>query len=73
MGRNDMLDMNPITKVRKHLMLSKVEFAEILGVLRVSLQRWELGQTKPRMKIVRKIKEIANSNNIEVDLSDIIQ
>lgn len=73
MGRNDMLEMNPITKVRKHLMLSKVEFAEILGVLRVSLQRWELGQTKPRMKIVRKIKEIANSNNIEVDLSDIIQ
>lgn len=56
-----------IKKLRKKMLLTQTEFAELLGVSLASVARWELGENEPTMKVKRKLKEIFETNGIMED------
>ena len=57
-----------IKKLRKKLILTQTEFAELLGVSFQSINRWETGKHEPTIKVKRKIVELCKNNNIPLDL-----
>ena len=44
-----------IKQLREYLCLSQTEFAQLLGVSFVSVNRWENGHFEPTIKMKRKI------------------
>lgn len=56
-----------IKVLRKKLILSQEEFAKLLGVSFVSVNRWENGHHEPTIKVKRKIVQLLKDNNIEVN------
>jgi len=58
---------NLIKKLRKELILSQTELAEILEVSFSSVNRWENGKHEPTIKVKRKIAELCKQNNINVE------
>lgn len=55
-----------VIELRKKLILSQQELADLLGVSFSSVNRWEKGHHEPTIKIKRKIIELCKQNNIEV-------
>lgn len=56
-----------IKVLRERLILSQGEFAKLLGVSFVSVNRWENGHHEPTIKVKRKIVQMLKENNIEVN------
>lgn len=56
-----------IKLLRKKLILSQVEFAELLGVSYMSVNRWETGKCEPTIKAKRKLAPLFKENGIEVE------
>ena len=56
-----------IKELRKKLLSTQTEFADLLGVSLASVARWELGENEPTMKIKRKLKELFMQNGIVED------
>lgn len=56
-----------VKELREKLMLSQHEFAELLSVAFVSVNRWENGRTKPVYVVRRKIAELCKENKIKMD------
>lgn len=56
-----------IKELRKKLLLTQTEFADLLDVSLASVARWELGENEPTMKIKRKLKELFMQNGIVED------
>ena len=44
-----------IKELRKKLILTQTEFAELLGVSFQSINRWEKGKHEPTIKVKRKL------------------
>lgn len=59
-----------IKKLRKKLLLTQSEFAELLGVKLVTVSRWELGKFEPTMRVKRKLRELFEKNNIEIEVEE---
>lgn len=57
-----------IKKLRKKLLLTQNEFAELLGVKLVTVSRWESGKFEPTMRVKRKLRELFEKNNIETEV-----
>ena len=57
-----------IKKLRKKLLLTQSEFAELLGVKLVTVSRWESGKFEPTMRLKRKLRELFEKNNIEIEV-----
>lgn len=55
-----------VKEIRKKLIITQVELAELLGVSFSSINRWETGKHEPTTKIKRKIVEICKANNIDL-------
>lgn len=53
-----------IKELRKKLILTQAEFAELLGVSFQSINRWERGKHEPTIKIKRKLHKMFVENNI---------
>lgn len=53
-----------IKALRLKLMLTQVEFAELLGVAFQSVNRYENGKSVPTMKIKRKLKQLLDDAGI---------
>lgn len=47
-----------IKELRKRMLVSQTEFAEMLGVSFASVNRWENGLHEPTIKIKRKLREL---------------
>lgn len=47
-----------IKQLREYLCLSQIEFAHLLGVSFVSVNRWENGHFEPTLKVKRKILQL---------------
>ena len=47
-----------IKQLREYLCLSQTEFAQLLGVSFVSVNRWENGHFEPTIKVKRKILQL---------------
>lgn len=56
-----------VKKLRKKLIITQVELAELLDVSYASINRWETGKHEPTTKIKRKIVELCKQNNIELE------
>lgn len=59
-----------IKKLRKKLLLTQIEFAELLGVKLVTVSRWESGKFEPTMRVKRKLRELFEKNNIEIEVEE---
>lgn len=55
-----------VKEIRKKLIITQVELAELLGVSFSSINRWETGKHEPTTKIKRKLVEICRANNIDL-------
>ena len=61
---------NAIKKLRRKLLLTQNEFAELLGVKLVTVSRWESGKFEPTMRVKRKLREFFEKNNIEIEVEE---
>ena len=55
-----------IKLLRRKMLLTQIEFAEMLGVSFASVNRWENGEFDPTMKIKRKLAPLFKKYGIEV-------
>jgi DNA-binding XRE family transcriptional regulator len=55
-----------VKEIRKKLIITQVELAELLSVSFSSINRWETGKHEPTTKIKRKLVEICKTNNIDL-------
>lgn len=56
-----------IKMLRKKMLVTQSELADILGVSFASVNRWENGEHEPTMKIKRKLALFFKEHNITVD------
>lgn len=56
-----------LKKLRNKMLMTQVEFAEMLGVSFATINRWETGKYKPTMKARRKLAPLFKKYNIEVE------
>ena len=56
-----------IKDLRKKLILTQTEFADLLGVSFQSINRWEKGKHEPTMKVKRKLAIYFIKHGIEVN------
>lgn len=56
-----------IKTLRKKLILSQTEFAKLLGVSYVAVNRWEFGHSEPTIKSKRKLAPYFKNYKIETD------
>ena len=52
--------------IRKELLISQTELAELLDVSFASVNRWENERFEPTIKAKRKIKELCIKNHIDM-------
>ena len=55
-----------IKKLRNKMILSQMEFANLLGVSFASVNRWETGRYEPTIKVKRKLAPLFKEYGIEV-------
>ena len=55
-----------IKRLRNKLLLTQQEFADLVGVKLVTVNRWESGKYEPTMKKKRKLRELFEENNIKL-------
>jgi DNA-binding transcriptional regulator YiaG len=53
-----------VKRLRKRLGMTQTEFAQLLGVHRVTATRWEIGATKVQAPMAKLIRMIGQSKNI---------
>jgi len=51
-----------IRKLRKKLILTQAELAELLGVAPTTVYRWESGRSRPQPRHLRKLVELNEKN-----------
>ena len=56
-----------IKEYRERKFLTQVELAELLGVGKSSITRWENGQFEPTRLVKEKIRLICEENNIQME------
>ena len=59
-----------IKKLRKKLLLTQNEFAELLGLNLVTVSRWESGKFEQTMRVKRQLRELFEKNNIEIEVEE---
>lgn len=55
-----------IKQIREKALLTQVEFAKVIGISFMTVQRWEQGKNKPSFRLRRKILNFCKENNIEI-------
>ena len=66
---------NKIMELRKKMNLSQEELAEMVGVARQTISKWELGETSPDLKQSKKLSNIFNVSLDELvdnDIKDVL-
>ena len=56
-----------IGKLRKKMLLTQAEFANLLGVSFGTVNRWESGKYEPTMKVKRKLAPFFKKYGIEME------
>ena len=59
-----------IRKLRKNMLLTQTEFAELFNVSFGTVNRWESGKFRPTMKVKRKLQPYFEKYKINVDLEE---
>lgn len=56
----DAMDSKRVKRLRERLNLTQNEFAQLLGVARESVARWEAGMAKPRGLSLKVLEALAS-------------
>lgn len=56
-----------VKTLRKRMLITQTELAELLGVAFVSVNRWENDEFEPTMKIKRKLAPLFREHGIVVE------
>ena len=56
-----------IKEIRKQLNMTQQEFADLLGVCRQSIGKWELGQSLPSKMAFKTIQLACEKRGIKID------
>lgn len=56
-----------VKTLRLEMLMTQVEFADMLGVSFAAVNRWETGKYAPTMKMKRKLDPLFQKYNIKVD------
>ena len=56
-----------IRMIRQRMFLSQDAFAKMLHVSLSTVNRWEMGKSKPNLTAMRNIKEFCSENSLEYD------
>ena len=56
-----------IRMIRQRMFLSQDEFAKVLHVSLSTVNRWEMGKSKPNLTAMKQIKEFCGENGLEYD------
>jgi putative transcriptional regulator len=56
-----------VKELRKKLLVSQMELAEMLGVSFATVNRWERGRYEPSYKAKRKLRELFKKNGIVLE------
>ena len=59
-----------IKKLRSKMLLTQMEFAQLLGVSFASINRWETGRFEPTMRVKRELKKLFDENGINLEDDD---
>ena len=62
-----------IKRIRLKSFLTQKDFAKRIGVSFATINRWETGKARPNLKAMRLIDTYCRSNDIDFDVSEIIQ
>lgn len=54
-----------IRMTRQRVFLSQDEFAKVLHVSLSTVNRWEMGKSKPNLTAMKQIKEFCRENSLE--------
>jgi transcriptional regulator with XRE-family HTH domain len=61
-----------IKKIRLNLCLEQEQFANILGISKSAIYNYEKGHRTPRLRIIKKLREIAKENGMEFSVEDFL-
>ena len=61
-----------VKKIRFGLFLNQEEFSKAVGVSKNAISYYERGVRNPSIKTIRKMKELAEKNGIEVKVEDFL-
>lgn len=61
-----------IKRIRIMLGYDQAEFAKLLDISKSAVCKYERGGFHPRIKIARKIKNLAKKENIEISIEELI-
>ena len=62
------MDYSALLKnLRETLLITQTELADMLNVSFATVNRWENKRTEPTLKTKRKIRELCQENNIEME------
>lgn len=61
-----------IKRIRINLCMGQDDFANLIGTTKQSISNYERGLRHPRLKTIKKIKELAEKHNIEVKVEDFL-
>jgi putative transcriptional regulator len=61
-----------IRKLRRLMCMEQAEFGEHLGLTKSAISHWECGRKHPRIKAIRKIRDLASSKGIEINVEDFL-
>ena len=59
-----------IKNIRRNLYLEVKDFAHIIGVTRQSVYYYESGQRIPKLKVIKKLLELAKKNGMDYSIED---
>ncbi len=61
-----------IKHLRTSLFLDQKEFGELIGITKSSICNYEHGNRKPRLRVIRKMVELAKKHKIKIALEDFL-
>ncbi len=59
-----------IKTIRRNLYLEVSEFARLIGVTPQSVYYYEKGQKMPKLKVIKKLLDLAKKNGMDYSLED---
>lgn len=62
-----------IKKIRIQLCLEQEKFGKLIGVTKASVCNYESGHRRPKLSIIKKIREVAKENGMDIPVNDFLK
>lgn len=73
LGRYDMSASEAVKKVRVNCYLTVDEFSKEIGISRHTVYNYERGLRKPKLDTIKKIRELAKKNGLDIPIEDFLK